>query len=173
MATSRPSASVLVAYGSRNGSTQEVAEAIADVLRMHGRSVDVRAAGDVRDVATYGTVVLGGALYTGRWHKDARRLLRRLRTDLGTRDLAVFAMGPRTLDEAEVSASRAQLDRALARAPELHPEWVAIFGGVIRPERLRFPLNWMPACDARDWSAIRDWAANVATGARQREVSRV
>jgi menaquinone-dependent protoporphyrinogen oxidase len=158
---------------STHGSTQEVAEAIADVLRRHGRAVDVRAAGDVRDVAPYGTVVLGGALYTGRWHKDARRLLRRLRTDLGTRDLAVFAMGPRTLDETEVASSRAQLDRALAQAPEVHPEWVAIFGGVIRPERLRFPLNRMPASDARDWSAIRDWATSVATGARQQEVSRV
>lgn len=164
---------VLVAYASKNGSTQEVAEAVADVLRLHGLAVDVRPARDVVDVTPYSTVVLGGALYTGRWHRDARRLLRRHRSDLGTRRLAVFAMGPRTLAPDDVAASRAQLDHALAQVPGLRPERVAIFGGVIRPERLRFPFNRMPACDARDWPAIRDWASTIATecGARREEAS--
>ena len=39
---------------------------------------------------------------------------------------------------------------------------MAIFGGVIRPDALRFPFNRMPACDARDRDAIRAWARDLA-----------
>jgi hypothetical protein len=42
------------------------------------------------------------------------------------------------------------------------PDAVAIFGGVVDPARFRFPLNRMPASDARDWSAIVAWAGEVA-----------
>ena len=68
-------------------------------------------------------------------------------------------MGPRTLEAKDVAASRAQLDRALTR---VEPVSMAIFGGVIRPDALRFPFNRMPACDARDWDAIRAWAHELA-----------
>jgi hypothetical protein len=36
-----------------------------------------------------------------------------------------------------------------------------VFGGVIDPERLRFPLNHMAKTDLRDWAAIHDWAASL------------
>jgi menaquinone-dependent protoporphyrinogen IX oxidase len=71
-------------------------------------------------------------------------------------------MGPRTLDEHEVAGSRAQLDKALAHTPEVAPVAVAIFGGVVDPDKLRFPFNHMPASDARDWDAIEAWADEVA-----------
>jgi hypothetical protein len=38
---------------------------------------------------------LGGALYMGRLHREARRFLRTHREALATRPLAVFAMGDR------------------------------------------------------------------------------
>lgn len=57
--TSRP---VLVAYASRHGSTQDVAEVIGDVLREHGAEADVRPAAEVCDLAPYGGVVLGAAV---------------------------------------------------------------------------------------------------------------
>jgi menaquinone-dependent protoporphyrinogen oxidase len=153
---------ILVAYATKAGSTRDVADAVARTLREHGLEADLRPAGEVGTLAPYGAVVLGTALYTGRIHKDARRFLRRHTAQLSERPLAVFAMGPKTLAGDEVAASRAQLDRALAAHPELHPGPVAIFGGVVDPGRLRFPLNRMPASDARDWDAIRTWADEVA-----------
>ena len=65
---------VLVAYGTKHGSTREVAEAIGEVLRKRAVEADVRPAAEVKDLSPYSAVVLGGALYTGRWHPDARRL---------------------------------------------------------------------------------------------------
>ena len=106
--------------------------------------------------------MLGGALYMGRWHADARDFLRRHRRLLAALRLAVFAMGPRTLAESDVEESHEQLDNALAMVPELEPVSVAIFGGVVDPAKLRFPFNRMPASDARDWDAIHAWAQDVA-----------
>src|SRR5579872_3686873 len=69
---------VLVAYATKNGSTQEVASAIAASLREHGAQVALLPARAVREpVAGYDLVVLGAPLYSGRWHRDARGFLRR------------------------------------------------------------------------------------------------
>jgi len=74
--------SVLVAYATRYGSTQEVAEAIGETLREQGLGVEVRPAREVRTLEGYDAVVLGAALYMYRWHKDARRFLSRQRKAL-------------------------------------------------------------------------------------------
>jgi menaquinone-dependent protoporphyrinogen oxidase len=153
---------ILIAYATKHGSTREVAEAVAETLREEGLDVELREAAETRTLDRYDGVVLGGALYLGRLHKDAKRFLLRHRVALAALPVAVFAMGPQTLEEKDVAESRAQLDRALADAPELEPVSVAIFGGVVDPATLRFPLNRMAASDARDWDAIRAWARELA-----------
>jgi len=160
--TDSSSRRVLVAFASRHGSTEEVARVIAEVLRERGLSVDVRSATAVDGIADYEAVVIGGALYTARWHREARRLMHRERTALARVPVAVFAMGPRTLGDEDVSQSRRELDVALAEVPEVEPVSIAVFGGVVDPAKLHFPLNHMPAVDARDWDAIHGWAAALA-----------
>jgi menaquinone-dependent protoporphyrinogen oxidase len=153
---------LLLAYATKHGSTQEVAESIAKTLAASGHEVDVRAAADVRDLGGFDGVILGGALYMGRWHRDAVGFLERHRHALATIPIAVFAIGPHTLADADVASARAQLDRALAKVADVTPSAVAIFGGVIDPTTLRFPLSRMHASDARDWEAIAAWANGVA-----------
>ena len=154
---------ILVAYATKHGSTQEVAEAIAATLREHALEAEVQPASEVRALDRYGAVVLGAPLYSGRWHGDASRFLKRHRTALSERPVAIFALGPRSAAEEERRGSREQLDRALAKASWLAPVAIEVFGGVIDPAKLRFPFNRMPASDARDWTAIRAWASNLAT----------
>jgi len=160
---------VLVAYATKRGSTREVAESVSATLRAEGFQADCRPAAEVEDLDGYAGVVLGGALYMGRWHPDARDFLKRHRRLLAIVRLAVFAMGPRTLAESDVEESHKQLDNALAMVPELEPVSVAVFGGVVDPAKLRFPFNRMPASDARDWDAIHVWAQDVAAELRSRE----
>lgn len=155
--------SILVAYATKKGSTREVAEAIAVTLAEQGHGVDVRAADEVRTLDAYSGVVLGGALYTGRWHGDARDFLERHWNALERMPLAVYAMGPKTLEEADVAGSRDQLDAALAKTPTVTPTLVAIFGGVVDPKNLRFPFNRLTASDARGWDAIRRFAEQAAS----------
>ena len=99
----------LVAYASKHGSTEEVARAIARSIRDAGHEVEVRRANEVRDVTGYDGVVLGGSLYTARWHSDALKFIRRNRTALMNLPFAVFALGPLTRDEQAASSSRRQL----------------------------------------------------------------
>jgi menaquinone-dependent protoporphyrinogen oxidase len=153
---------VLVSYATKHGSTQEVAEAIAETLDASGLNVDVLPARRVTDIGPYDAVVLGGALYMGRWHRDALRLLRRHADALGRRPLALFAMGPMSLEPGELESARRQLERSLHSVPHLSPVSTAVFGGVVDPSELRFPLNRMPATDARDWDAITAWAQELA-----------
>lgn len=154
---------ILVAYATKHGSTKEVAEAIATQLERHGHTVDLLPAADVRELTGYMGVVLGGSLYTGRWHGDCRRFLRRYKNELGKVPVAVFAMGPRTLADEDVAGARKQLDAALAEVPEVQARLVAIFGGVVYPTKLRFPFSRMSASDARDWEVINRWADEAST----------
>jgi menaquinone-dependent protoporphyrinogen oxidase len=153
---------VLVAYASKHGTTREVAESIAHTLEERGLSVEIEEASGVRDITGYDAVVVGGGLYMGKWHADARRLLKRRRGELAGKRVAVFGMGPDSLEESRVAESRKQLDRALAATPEVEPIAVTIFGGALEPESWRFPFNRLPAFDARNWDAIRGWAKDLA-----------
>src|SRR5512135_3636658 len=85
---------VLVAYASKNGSTAEIAEAIAKELRAHKLDVDCLEAGDVRQLDSYQAVVLGSAVYMKRWQGSARRFLRRHHETLPTLPWWVFSSGP-------------------------------------------------------------------------------
>ncbi len=167
------SASVLVGYATKYGSTQEVAEAIAATLREGGLEVDLQAMQKVRSLDGYRAVVLGAPLYIGRWHKDAQRFLSQHQQGLTQRPVAVFALGPLTADEKERQGSRSQLDTELAKFPWLKPVAVELFVGRYDPKKLRFPdtliaalpaspLHQMPATDLRDWTAIRAWAHHLA-----------
>jgi menaquinone-dependent protoporphyrinogen oxidase len=161
--------SVLVAYATRYGSTQEVATAIAATLREQGLTVDLQSARDVREVKPYEAVVLGAPLYMFRWHKDARRFVSRHRQALVERPVAIFALGPvhEPHDEEEWQDSWSQLDRALAKYPWLTPVAREMFGGKYDPDRLGFFIRLFagdePASDLRDWEAIRTWASDLAS----------
>ena len=158
---------VLVGYATRYGSTQEVAEAVAATLRECGLEVDIQPMRKVRTLAGYSAVVLGAPLFMFRWHDDALRFLSRHREALMERPVAVFALGPvhDPYDEDEWQSSHDQLDKELAKYPWLTPVALEMFGGKYDPAKLRFPVNLLagkePASDLRDWTAIRDWAANL------------
>jgi multiple sugar transport system substrate-binding protein len=93
---------------------------------------------------------------------DAVAFLERNREALARTSLAVFALGPQKLEDAALAESLTQLGRSLAKAAAPEPQLVTVFGGVVDPAKLRFPLNRLPASDARDWAAIRAWAAEAA-----------
>ena len=161
--------SILVTYASSYGSTQEVAEVVAAMLREQGVEVDLRPIREVQTLAGYSAVVLGAPLYMFHWHKDARRFLARFQHDLtSSLPIAVFAGGPiGDSDEQAWQDIRSNLNQELAKFPWLQPVSVQLIGGKFDPTKLRFPYNLipamrhMPASDLRDWTAIRAWASSL------------
>jgi menaquinone-dependent protoporphyrinogen oxidase len=149
---------IMVAYATQRGSTRQVAETVAAVLRTGGARVDVQPVSEVRAPADgFALVVLGAPLYSGRWHQDAHRFLDLHRTELERVPVAVFGMGPRTDNRESWRRSRTQLNRALARRGWLAPIAVAVFGGVDPPDH----DGRGPGRDLRDWAAIRAWADSL------------
>ena len=157
---------VLVAHGTKHGATAEIAERIGTTLRDAGHEADVVPAGDVRDLEGYDAVVLGSAVYIGRWRADARRLLRRLRGRLGERPLWLFSSGPGADDEPD-PGSRWQ-HPARAAGERLGARDQVVFGGRVPPDPGNFMERGMlkntpeDKRDARDFDAIGAWAAGIA-----------
>jgi len=83
-----------VACARRNGSGQhlskKIASMIASVLHDEGIEVSVCDAATVDDLTGYDSVVLGGALYIGRWHRSAQRFVQRHRNVLISRPIWLF-----------------------------------------------------------------------------------
>lgn len=156
------SARVLIAYGSKHGSTAETAEAIGRQIRESGFEVEVREAESIGSIDAYGAVVVGGSIYAGRWHPHVKEFIRRFESGLREVPVAFFAMGPKTSEPDDIASAREQLELTLKKLPDVGARPIAIFGGVVDPEKLRFPFSRLPASDARDWHAIGAFAEQVA-----------
>jgi menaquinone-dependent protoporphyrinogen oxidase len=161
---------ILVTYASTHGSTQEVAEVIAETIRAQGIAVDLQPARSVRSLEGYSAAVLGAPLYMFHLHKDALSFLSKHQKDLANGlPIAIFAGGPieKGEDPATWQEIRRQLDQELAKFPWLQPAATHIVGGSFDPTKLHFPWNLIPAMrqrppsDLRDWQAIREWAASL------------
>src|SRR5512136_1221382 len=152
--------SILLAYATRYGSTQEVAETITAALREAGFEVDVQPMQEVKTLANYDAVVLGAAIYNARWHPDAHQFLSQHQESLNTRPVVIFALGPLSASDAAKRNSRRQLDKELGKYPWLKPAAVEVFAGKYDPSKpgMGFFERLLPARDYRDWNAIRTWA---------------
>ncbi|MGA8295552.1 MAG: flavodoxin domain-containing protein [Acidimicrobiales bacterium] len=155
---------ILVTYGSTRGGTQGLAEMIGDELRKCGFEVDVSPASAVgRRLAGYDAVVVGGALYMGRWHKDARRFVKSHVLQLYERPTFFFSSGPLG---SKAQASKIPPTRSVQRlmkrvATTRH----ATFGGRLDEGAHGYMAASMAKStsgDFRDEANVRTWARHVA-----------
>lgn len=156
-------ANVLVTYGTTNGSTAEIAETIAEVLRKDGLTVEALPARSVSSAASYDAVVVGGGLYAGRWHKDARHFVRHHGKALAERPLWLFSSGP-----LDASASERDIPpvpgvkKAMAR---LDAREHVTFGGCLREGAKGWVAGMIlrsgKGGDFRDFNRIEEWAARI------------
>jgi menaquinone-dependent protoporphyrinogen oxidase len=152
--------SILLAYATRFGSTQEVAETVAAALREAGLKVDLQPMQQVKTLDGYAAVVLGAAIYNTKWHADAHQFLAQHQAALKQRPVAIFTLGPLSTSASAMRNSRHQLDKELAKYRWLKPVAVEVFAGKYDPKKpgMGFFERLLPARDYRDWEAIRAWA---------------
>ena len=169
---------VLVAYASRYGATQGIAERIAATLRQQGFEVTVEDARRAGDPVGYDAAVIGSAIYYFRWMKPAVKFVRRNADSLAMRPVWLFSIGP--------LGNKAQDDKGRDFCDILVPKEIAEFKETVKPRehrvffgaldaaRLGFwhrlvyklPANrdnsFLPDGDFRNWAAIDAWAGSIA-----------
>lgn len=161
---------ILMAYASKYGATKEIALKIGEVLHQNGNEVDVLPVNGTSDLASYGAILLGTAIYVGKWPKEAEVFLRANEKDLSEHPFWLFSSGPTgkgdpcTLIDGKLVPNGVQpiIDR-------IHPRGITVFHGNINLEKINAIEKWAiksvvkkPFGDFRDWDSIVNWAIRVA-----------
>ena len=162
---------VLVTAASRHGTTTEIAEAIADVLRTARLEVDVIPPDDVQTIADYDAVVLGSGVYAGHWLKPAKAFVARHELALQGRTVFLFSSGPigdppRPLEDpvevAAIDETTMAIDHRVFAGRLVESELGA-------GERLVIKMIRVPFGDFRSWDDITDWATAIASFVKSEE----
>jgi menaquinone-dependent protoporphyrinogen oxidase len=157
---------ILIAYGTKSGSTAEVAQAVAEEMQNGGAQVDVQPVEDVKSITGYNGVVVGTAVRMFHILGKTRRFLKRYKKDLKEVPVAYFlvclTMGEETPENVEKAKGYAK--------PMLdvkQPLSLGLFGGCIDHEKMTDffgkSMRSVPEQDHRDWDKIRDWGRETLT----------
>jgi menaquinone-dependent protoporphyrinogen oxidase len=174
---------VLVAYASRHGATQGIAERIAQTMQGAGLDVEAQPVASVKSLAGYDAFVVGSAAYMFHWLKEATDFVRRNRAALAGKPVWLFSSGPvgteaidakgRDQTVAAVPKEAADLERLVTAR-----EFKVFFGAYERDRKpiglaerfvslLPAATEGLPVGDFRDWPAIEAWAAGIARALQQ------
>lgn len=161
---------VLVTYASKYGATKEIAERIGEVFHQAGLQADVLPVDRVHDLNPYGAVVLGSALYIGKWQKDAVTFLKANEKTLTDRPVWLFSSGPTGDGDPVALVEGVRIPPELKPVTDrIQPRDMAVFHGHINPQKMNFIEKWAiknvvkkPFGDFRDWEAIAAWSGVVA-----------
>lgn len=164
---------VLVAAGSKHGSTAEIAARIALSIEAEGCSVVAAPPGEVDDLGGLDAVVVGSAVYAGRWTPDAMNLVRRIGAMEHRPPTWLFSSGP-VGDPPKPEEDPIDVAEATSLTNARHHR---VFAGRIDRSRLSFGEKAIvramriPDGDFRDWEAIDAWGRALAREIRAQAVS--
>ena len=160
---------VLVAAASKHGATEEIAERIGADLSEYGLEVEVRKLGEVDDVRPYEAVVLGSAIFYGKWMKEATRFVAIHADELAERRTWLFGSGSITgnppVDDDRNALRPSLVDKLVTQTQAREHK---LFAGKLDSSTLTLaellPVRMARGRegDWRDWQAIDEWAAEIA-----------
>jgi menaquinone-dependent protoporphyrinogen oxidase len=152
----------LVIYGSKRGGTAGLAAMIGGAFQDEGWTAEVRDARMDQPVTDADLVILGGALYMNRWHKDARDFARRHRSVLRTMPVWLFSSGP--LDDSARPGDLAPVSGVQAVAADLEAHGHMTFGGRLEHDAKGFIAHRMAKKLAGDWrdpEHVAEWVYQI------------
>jgi menaquinone-dependent protoporphyrinogen oxidase len=163
-----------VIVASKHGSTAEIATALGEALARRGIVTVVNDVADVSDFEGYDAVVLGSAVYAGRWMKSARELVELRHEELAARPVWLFSSGPvgEPLRPTEDPVDVATITTAIgARGHRVFPGKLDK-GKLGLAERALVRSLRVPDGDFRDWDEVAAWAGEIADALGQGGISR-
>ena len=156
----------LVTYASKYGSTGGVADAIGKELCSKGVAVDIAPIKNAVNISSYQGVVVGSAVYMGKWMPEAVDFVKQNQDILCQVPVAYFLVcitlcEPTDKNQAKVLS---YMDPILKDMPDIKPVSIGTFAGALDYNN----LSWLykkvlkskgsPEGDFRDWNSIRSWA---------------
>jgi len=154
---------VLVAFGSKRGGTAGLAGMIGHALTVDGCEAIVSPAGNVYDLDGVDAVIVAGALYANRWHRDARRFVKRNIAAL--RDVPVWLVSSGPLDDSAEQRDIPPTSQVSKLAVAVGARGHSTFGGRLAPDAKGFPASAMAKNNAGDWrdeAQVQRWVDTVA-----------
>lgn len=154
---------VQIAVASKHGSTQEIGDAIAEGLRRRGATATLIELDDLGSIVDVDGIVIGSAVYAGRWLRDARRAIDTFAPALHSRPVWLFSSGP-IGDEPQPEGDPADAAELVER---LEARGHRTFAGKLDPaelgrvERAVVKVVHAEAGDFRDWDAIDAYAGEI------------
>lgn len=160
---------VLVAYASKYGATAEIAEKIGQLLRQEDLQADVLPVNRVGNLTQYKAVIIGSAVYIGKWRKEVVKFLRTNEKLLAERSVWLFSSGPTGEgDPVELMKGWRFPEGLRPIIDRIQPRDIAIFHGMLDMKKLNFLEKFAiknvksPVGDFRDWDAITSWTTAIA-----------
>jgi menaquinone-dependent protoporphyrinogen oxidase len=155
---------VLVCTASKHGATADIGRAIAEVITGEGIEARVSEPEAVTSLDSFDAVVLGSAVYAGRWMKSMKELVELQGEELARRPVWLFSSGP-IGDPPKPEEDPADVGPI---AEAIGARQHSIFAGRIDRKALNFGERAIvtalkvPDGDFRDWDEVRAWALAIA-----------
>jgi menaquinone-dependent protoporphyrinogen oxidase len=156
---------VLVAFASKHGATEEIARSIGEVLDAQGLNVEVKRMEEVDTVLPYDAFVLGSAIYMGNWLHEARSFVDDHREVLALRPTWLFSSGPIGTPPDETKSEPLGIPKLVSTTQASGHQ---LFGGKLDKaelglaERALAGALRVPAGDYREWAVVAAWATAIA-----------
>lgn len=161
---------ILIAYGTRAGSTAEIAEYMGTLFRDMGATVDVLPVEQVQAMTPYCAVILGTATRIGKPLAKVTNFIKKYERELAPLPVAYFVVGI-TMRE-DTPEHRAQAGAVLEPLRALkQPVREGLFAGKIEYATIEQPMRFfishskdlnLREGDWRDWEKIRAWVNELA-----------
>ena len=171
----------LICYGTRYGSTAEVAQKMADIIVESGSAVDLvdlKTSKPPMHVQEYDLVIIGSGIQVGKWTKHPLQFIEKNLETLSASRVALFVVcGSAAHEDQCDDAQRDFLDKIVEDFPGLSPVSTGLFAGLYDFKRYSFPVRVLvkrivkselppgeevpEKIDYRDWDAIREWVLGL------------
>jgi menaquinone-dependent protoporphyrinogen oxidase len=160
---------VLVSVASGHGSTTDIARLIGQTLFNDHLAVDIVPPAAVDSIEDYDAVILGSAVYAGRWLAPARDFAIRFREPLAALPVWLFSSGPVGDPSRKLVQSMEQDPADVTRIQHAIPvRGHRMFAGKLNPQALSVAQRASllvfrgMSGDFRDWADITQWADGIA-----------
>lgn len=178
---------VLICYGTRYGSTAEVAQDMGKTARELGTQVDVihlEKGTHFPEPEEYDLVIIGSGIRMGEWTKEPLEFIEQKMESLSKTKVALFVVSGYAGNPDKVAEAQAEyLDSMPTKYPGLSPISTALIGGVFQFNRYNLAIRALvkniikdqvppgeelpEKLDFRNWDMIHDWIKGLVEGLQE------